>query len=167
MKYNRMTPEIKKDLDNAFKFVIEDIGINVFNNFRNRLYPEYRSLLNTYAFRKHVLGPVAMSRYYIDNGLKMSHDKVKHSISKFDTYCYSLPELKNYLYKLFPESNKDFCKNKEVKTMVIDKRDLTPIQLLVNDLTEEQEKDLIELITIRKKSWEWKTQNNTKTYTSY
>lgn len=162
-RYRKITPEIKEDLDKVSDFIINDIGINVFKNFRNKLYPEYRSLLNSYALRKHILSPSCLARYYVENGLKMSHDKIFYSISKFDNYCVDLPELKNYLHNLFPESNKDL--GTKVKTLVIDKRELTPIQKLVSDLKLHEEQELIELITLRKKSWEWKNKDTVKIYT--
>ena len=162
MIYNKINKEIEKDLDGVLDFIVNDLKIDILIKTRNRLYPEYRSLLNTVAFRKHKASPTDMAKYYNNRGLKYSHDKFIHSIGKFETYAYSLPELRNYLNMFFKESTPI---NKEV--VVIDKTDLTPIQKLVSDLTIEESRELSEMIVLRKKSWLWKMKNDYEIIESY
>ena len=107
----------------------------------------------------------------IGNLYKKNHASIIHGVKKFDILKNQL-DFKKYMeiyercLSILLELKYEPTETKRVK-FIYDK-ELTPIQRLVGDLTEEQEKELIELITIRKKSWEWKTQeNNTKTYTSY
>lgn len=152
-KYSKITNEIEIDLDKALKFIVEDLNINILNNFRCRLYPEYRSLLNTIAFRKHKLSPSAMALFYTKRGLKYKHDTYLHSLANFNTYSYDLPELKNYLSLFFKESSI----NKE--TVFIKSGKLSEIQESVSDLTESQEVELLEMIELRKKSWAWKNKD--------
>tara|TARA_R110001606_G_scaffold57787_6_gene139113 strand:- start:245 stop:733 length:489 start_codon:yes stop_codon:yes gene_type:complete len=155
MKYNLITEDIEKDLEKALNFIVNDLNINILINFRSRLYPEYRCLLNNIAFRKHKVSPSEMAKFYTNRGLKYSHDKYMKSIGNFDSYAHGLPELKSYLNMFFKES---IPINKEV--IVIDKANLTPIQKLVSNLTNEQTIELIEMIDLRKKSWNWKMKNN-------
>jgi len=154
-KYSKITKKVEKDLDKILEFIVNDLRIDIMINFRSRLYPEYRCLFNTIAFRKHKVSPSSMAQYYRNRGLHYSHDKYLHSLGKFESYCYSYPELKNYLNLFFKESTP-----KEKKIVVIDKSDLTEVQKLVSDLTQQQSDELIEMITLRKKSWDWKMKNN-------
>jgi hypothetical protein len=164
MKYNKITKEIEKELEGVLNFIINDLNINILVNWRSRLYPEYRSLLNIVAFRKHKVSPSEMARFYTKRGLKYSHDKYLHSVGKFDTYAFDLPELKNYLYLFFKDATP---MDKEI--VVIEKQykylqtkgqiEITPIQQLVSDLTVEETKELSEMIELRKKSWSWKSQD--------
>ena len=153
-KYSKITKKAEKDLDKILEFIVNDLDINILINFRSRLYPEYRSLLNTIAFRKHKVSPSSMAQYYRDRGLHYAHDQYLYSLGKFDLYCTSYPELKNYLNLFFKESTP-----KEKKIVVIDKSDLTEVQKLVSYLTQQQSDELIEMITLRKKSWAWKMKN--------
>ena len=162
MKYNKITDKIEKDLQKALDFIIKDLDIDILVNYRSRLYPEYRSLLNIIAFRKHKVSPSEMARFYTTRGLKYSHDKYLHSIGKFDSYAHGLPELKHYLNMFFKESTPI---DKEI--VVIDKTDLTPIQKLVSDLSIEEDKELFEMIQLRKNSWGWKMKNNYEIIESY
>ena len=60
-----------------------------------------------------------------------------------------------------PEPKKNNKTNKN-KLVYID--ELTPLQKLVTNLKPSEEKELIELITLRKKSWEWKSKDSLKVY---
>ena len=162
MKYNKISNEIENDLEEVLNFIVNDLNIDILINWRSRLYPEYRSLLNIIAFRKHKVSPSEMARFYTKRGLKYSHDKYLHSIGKFDSYTHSLPELKNYLNMFFKESTP---MDKEI--IVIDKSELTPIQRLVSNLTIEENIELTEMIELRKKSWLWKSKNNYEIINSY
>ena len=162
MKYNKINKEIEKDLEEVLNFIVNDLNIDILVNWRSRLYPEYRSLLNIIAFRKHKVSPSEMARFYTSRGLKYSHDKYLHSIGKFDSYTHSLPELKHYLNMFFKESTP---MDKEI--IVIDKSELTPIQRLVSNLTIEENRELTEMIELRKKSWKWKSKNNYEVINSY
>tara|TARA_R110000796_G_scaffold53770_2_gene126095 strand:+ start:135 stop:623 length:489 start_codon:yes stop_codon:yes gene_type:complete len=162
MKYNKINKEIEKDLDGVLDFIVNNLNINILINFRSRLYPEYRCLLNNIAFRKHKVSPSEMAKFYNKRGLRYSHDKYMKSIGKFDSYAYDFPELKHYLNMFFKESTPI---DKEV--VVIDKTDLTPIQKLVSDLTIEESRELSEMIELRKKSWLWKSKNNYEVINSY
>lgn len=158
--YSKITPKIKKDLDKISDFIINELRLNIFSLSRNKLYPEYRSLFNSIVFRKYKISPSDVSRYYEEKGLKYAHDKYLYSIGKFEQYCTTYPELKSYLNLFFKETIND-----ESNIVYLRKNDLTPIQKLVTDLTDAQEKELIELITLRKKSWEWKSKDTLKLYT--
>ena len=153
-KYNKITPEIEKDLDEIADFIVNELKINIFIKCRNRLYPEYRSLFNNIATRKHKISPISISSYYKKRGFSSNYSSVHHSLGKLDGYCRELPELRTYLNMFF----KDVEIEKEI--IYLENKNLTPIQNLVSELTEEQEKELIEMITLRKKSWAWKTKDN-------
>ena len=161
MKYNTLNATIEEDLEIVLNFIIHELNINILNKWRSRLYPEYRSLLNIIAFRKHKLSPSEMPKFYKKKGLKYSHSRYLHSIGKFETYCSYLPELKNYLYMFFKDSTPQ---NKEV--IVINKSELTPIQEMVSGLNSKENDELIELINLKKKSWLWKNKDKVKIYTA-
>ena len=104
------------------------------------------------------------------------HATVLNGIKQFDIlehqYDFKIArKLYNKCYDILvpiPDKFKKLRKEIEVKTVfekvIIDKRKLTPIQKLVSNLTPEQDKELTELITLRKKSWEWKSKDKITIY---
>lgn len=284
-KYNKLTPEIEKDLRQIVLFITKKLKIDLFNNYRSDLFPKYRSLLNVISLRKHNLSCNEMAKFYAKNGSNIKHTNISLSTAKFHLYTKDYPELLHYFYIFFPEANPEnekglkfvytIPKEKKKKTIItkskhkeindtynyfknelgvdvvvnnsksslpkyrsvfnyilhektgvmiqdivrfyqskgwdkmnnstisssIEKLDtylettpelnkildifinpnkdvkeeikptnyihgLSDIQKLVSNLTEDQEKELIELITLRKKSWLWKNKDNVKIYTA-
>ena len=71
MKYNKLNATIEEDLEIVLKFIIHELNIDILINWRSRLYPEYRSLLNIIAFRKHKVSPSEMAKFYKKKRLKI------------------------------------------------------------------------------------------------
>ena len=159
-KYKKITPEIEKELQKIYDYIVNDIGIDVSVKWRNRLYPEYRSLLNAIAFRKYIISPTEMARFWGRNGLNIKHDNVIFSTSKFEGYALDLPELKYYFYKFFPEAKEE--RDKEIE--LIDSKNLTELQNLVAKIPKDKEHEIKNLIDLRIKSWQWKSKDTLKVY---
>lgn len=159
-KYKKLNSKIEKDLQYILDYVVNEIGINVTVKCRNRLYPEYRSLINTIAFRKYILSPSEMCRFWAKNGLKIKHDNILYSVSKFDVYSSGLPELNYYLNKFFPEATEV----KEKKVELIDNKNLSELQNLVAKIPKYRQDEIKELVELRIKSWSWKSKDNVKVY---
>tara|TARA_R110000822_G_scaffold71692_1_gene172665 strand:- start:169 stop:657 length:489 start_codon:yes stop_codon:yes gene_type:complete len=162
MKYNKINKGIENELQEVLNFIVHDLRVNILTDWRDRMYPEYRSLLNTIAFRKHKLSPSEMAKFYKNRGLKYTTYSYMHSVRRFDDYSFNLPELKYYLNMFFKESTPA-----DKKIVIIDKSALTPIQRLVSDLTSKENTELTEMIELRKKSWKWKSKNNYEVINSY
>lgn len=115
---------------------------------------------------------------YIGKLYGKDHATVLHGINKFKSLenqydfkdakklydrCYDIlvPIPKKFKEKTFSIKKPE----KEYQKIIINKKELTPIQKLVENLTPSQEEELTELITLRKKSWEWKNKDSLKLYT--
>lgn len=113
---------------------------------------------------------------YIGKLYGKNHATVLHGINKFKVLenQYDFKDAKRLYDRCYdilvpvPEKFKRLKTDTKIKTVfkkvIIDKRDFTPIQKLVDGLTFEQEQELIELITLRKKSWEWKNKDKVKIF---
>ena len=162
IKYKLLPVLKRRKIEKLFKYFTEVLDVDLLDKTQTRNLFEYRSLFNTLLTNKYKLRLCNIVHFYEYKNCYFNHASIIHSLKKFDYYCIDSPELKELYFDLH-----DYERKKEdIKQTIIniDKRNLTPIQKLVGNLTPSQEAELIELIELRKKSWEWKNKDTTKTY---
>lgn len=159
-KYNFTSIVKKKHAEKLYNYFLNELEIDVAEKRRNFLIPEYRSLFNTILTRKHKFRVCEIQRFYKEKGSTFVHHSVLNSLSKFKMYSDQLPELKMVFDELFP------IKKKETTVIKLDRRELTPLQKLVDNLPLEREKEIEEMIKLRMKSWEWKSRDRVKVFES-
>jgi hypothetical protein len=160
----RSIPANKIDkVEALYKLFKEELDIDIINRSRHIELIEHRSLFNTILRRKYKISLSCIAGYYRSKGWdKMTHATVLHSTNKFKKYAKKEPDLLDTYFELHPAAKRK--RDYDIHTKYIYKQSLKPIQKLVSDLTEEQEKELIELITLRKKSWLWKSKDKITVY---
>ena len=162
--FPKITPrKIIKSIE-LYQYFKDELDIDIMINRRKCLLTEYRSLFNFILLRKYRIGYSGIAQFYRSQGwLTMSHATIMNSVNMFKIYAKDMPELYDLFFELHPSAKK----NKEFNLSVryIYNKDLTEIQKEVTGLTHSQEKELLEIITLRKKSWLWKNNNETKIYT--
>lgn len=159
-KYNTTSLAKKKHAEKLYNYFLNELEIDVAEKRRNFLIPEYRSLFNTILTRKHKFRLCEIQRFYKEKGSRFVHNSVLNSLSKFKQYSKELPELDFIFNELFP------IKKKESTIIKLDRRELTPLQKLVDNLPKERQDEIFELISLRIKSWEWKSRDRVKVYSS-
>jgi hypothetical protein len=158
----RITERKKKQLEILYQKLKTAHDVDVSTPRRNNLLIEYRSLFNTICKRTYKVGPTDIARFYNSKGLKMTSPSVINSLSKFKIYANDMPELLDIFFDLSPSAKK--YRDYQIDRKYIYNTSLTPIQELVSDLTFNQEQELIEMITLRKKSWAWKSKPAANNY---
>lgn len=152
IRISERNEKIMNDLCKHFEDVLD---IKVLTKSRYGIYTTYRSLFNTILHKRHQIKYPEISEFYKTKNLKFDRGTIRNSVCKFSVYSNDFPEL----YEIF----KDLTKVKG-SGEIENKIKLTPLQELVSNLTTEQEQDLKELITLRKKSWEWKSNDKITIY---
>jgi hypothetical protein len=156
------TPRKQKQLETLYLRIKKDFEIDISVNRRNELLPEYRSLFNSICYRTYKVGHTDISRFYQSKGKHMSSSNIINSLAKFKIYAKDMPELLDIFFLFSPSIKKHRDYNMSRK--YIYKTKLNEIQELVSNITFEQEKELIEMITLRKKSWAWKSKPAANNY---
>lgn len=150
-----------KELDRLFNYFKTEVDVDLLSLRKTDFVVKYRSLFNILAMKKLKLRKCQITKFYAEKGRRFSSSDLRHSEKMFKIYKVNYPEVKELYLELY---NKRVNRRKAV--IKIDNRELKPIQKLVDNLTPQQEDELIELITLRKKSWEWKNKDLVKIYTS-
>lgn len=158
-KISKLKEKKVEELYNYFKDVLE---VDLLNKTRKSMTIEFRSLFNTLLTNKYKLKNTNILHFYETKGVEFNHAAVINSLNKFETYCNSSPEIKELYYELYSFANKK--RKYKQKLIKIDKRNLTPIQKIVDNLTVSQQEEIKELIELRIKSWEWKSKDNIKIF---
>jgi hypothetical protein len=110
------------------------------------------------------LSLAAIGRLYNKDHATVLHGLKKFEVLKDQSQFKNSLRLYNRCFSILldiPEPKKN---NKTIKNKLVYIDELTPLQKLVTNLKPSEEKELIELITLRKKSWEWKSKDSLKVY---
>eukprot|EP00919_Chromeraceae_sp_WS-2016_P071024 GHVR01168268.1.p1 GENE.GHVR01168268.1~~GHVR01168268.1.p1 ORF type:complete len:165 (+),score=17.71 GHVR01168268.1:273-767(+) len=163
---NRLSKKDKNiflELSNYFK---KEFNIDVMSRTRGELMPNYRSLFNMILLRRYKMGCYKIASLYRFYGWESKHHAtILNSFSKFKKYKNKTPEISNHFYELYPKAKQDKERYEYLKALA--EQNSTPIQKAVTNLKDNEANELLEMINLRKKSWEWKNKDKTKVYTSF
>ena len=134
-EYNRDSAE---NLLNEF---VTLTNFDITNNSREEPAPAYRSLLYYLMHTKLGLNDRSISRFLLTKGLKKDRSTIFHSLKNFNHYLKNFKEIQEY-YNHFTN----------ISNLLED--DLSKVINKIKSKSERQE--LLELIELRIKAWEWK-----------
>ena len=157
MKKEKLTVRNKKIMNDLIKHFETVLKVDILEKSRYGIITSYRALFNSVLHRRHQIKYPEIAEFYKTKGITFDRGTIRNSVSKFNVYSSDHPEL----FEVFKELTQ-FNKRKKDNNII----ELTPIQDLVSNLTDEENLELIELITLRKQSWNWKSKNVTKIYTA-
>ena len=151
------------------------IGINIFENTRKRDYVESRSLVVFLLREKLLMRWVNIAKYFEDNGKHMNHANAIHLFKMYPIYKRDNKQLSviEQLFIFKSQLNYDeidkfhYLENrykdlKKENDLLIKKLDATkkrqdPILDIIKGITPEQRTQVIERLSLLKKSWSWKS----------
>tara|TARA_B110000285_G_C15100478_1_gene604714 strand:- start:1289 stop:1846 length:558 start_codon:yes stop_codon:yes gene_type:complete len=151
------------------------IGINIFENTRKRDYVESRSLVVFLLREKLLMRWVNIAKYFEDNGKHMNHANAIHLFKMYPIYKRDNKQLsvieqlfifKNQLnydeidkFHYLENRYKDLKKENDllIKKLAATKKRQDPILDIIKGITLEQRTQVIERLSLLKKSWSWKS----------
>lgn len=152
-----------KEGNNLREYILKNYNIDVISRTREGLYPAYRTLFNTILFRKYKFTKSQIAYYYRAVGWESkSHATVLCSLGNFKRYKEEYPEIYKAFIELYPPAKQAKKKREFLKYKLENQNDL---QKIVSTIPKEKHQEIIELINLRVKSWEWKNKDNVKIYT--
>ena len=163
--------------------IIEMTGVNIFNNTRKQEFVQLRALA-CYMFREKMnMRWRNISEFFEKNGKYLDHSTAIHLVNMYPIYAKHKPELKeiescfvfddnenydeidrvNYLKNKIEKLNRSIFKLKgQVKELkkrpVYDPDDIEMLKLF-SDVPADKVDELLERITLLKKSWAWKSKD--------
>ena len=159
------TPEV------IAKALIKLSGLDIFKNTRQRKYVEMRALLSYMLCEDLNMGWSRISQFYQDNGKPMNHATVIHAVKNYPVYRQHNKQLQklegffNFTQEISEENinttlnlqnNYEKLQYEHVKLQ----KDLkSPLINLVHDIPKDKWSEVIERISMLKKSWEWKSKD--------
>ena len=152
------------------------IGINIFENTRKKDYVESRSLVVFLLREKLLMRWVNIAKYFEENGKNMNHASVIHLYKMYPIYkkynkklpviedLFTFKSQLNYdeidKFHFLESKYKDLKSQNDllIKKLAATKRQQEePIFKLIKGMTFEQMNQVIERVTLLKKSWSWKS----------
>ena len=151
------------------------IGINIFENTRKRDYVESRSLVVFLLREKLLMRWVNIAKYFEDNGKHMNHANAIHLFKMYPIYKRDNKQLSvieqlfifksqlNYdeidKFHYLENRYKDLKKENDllIKKLATTKKRQDPILDIIKGITLEQRTQVIERLSLLKKSWSWKS----------
>ena len=148
-------------------------GLNIFKNTRRREYVEIRAVFFHILRHKHRLTLRGIQDIFEQNGKKINHATIVHSLKEYDVYCRANKDL-DKINDMFPIKS---MPKVEIKTAVqqisiirklhkeIDNltyqlkrksNDVTPLHKLVSKIPKERQSEAKERIELMIKGWDWK-----------
>jgi hypothetical protein len=163
--------------------IIEMSGIDIFKNTRKRDYVRGRALA-CYIFREKMnMRWAKISDFFVSKGKELDHSSAIHLVNMYPIYAKECPELReiescfvfddnenydeidrlNYLKNKIEKLNDTVFKLKgEVKELkkrpVYDSSDIKMLSLF-SDIPADKVDEVVERITLMKKSWAWKSKD--------
>ena len=162
MRTNRLTDEKIIEADKLKKLFLDKYSFDVLDKTRDGIHPAYRALFNTILFRKLKLNKSAITKYYNINGwTQKSHATIINSLRQFQTHRKTYVEIDCIFYEFFPEILKKKEKELFLKYKI---ENQNALQKAVSDIPKHRELELLEMINLRKNSWNWKSKDTVKVY---
>ena len=151
------------------------VGLNIFENTRKRDYVESRSLVVFLLREKLLMRWVNIARYFEENGKHMDHANAIHLFKMYPIYKTSNKQLSiiehTFIFKsqlnydeidkfhYLENRYKDLKKENDllIKKLATTKKRQDPILDIIKGITLEQRTQVIERLSLLKKSWSWKS----------
>ena len=171
--------------------IIEMTGVDIFDNTRKREYVQLRALA-CYMFREKMnMRWRNISEFFISMGKSLDHATAIHLVNMYPIYAKERPELKeiescfvfednenydeidrvNYLRSQVEKLNSKIYKLrgqvKELKKRPVYNPDDIEMLKLFSDVPADKVDELLERITLLKKSWSWKSKDKCQVIESY
>ena len=166
MSENKITTE---KVANA---VIDLTGLDVFKETKVREYVEARALLNTMLHYDLKMGWTRIAEFYQDNGKKMDHATVMHSVKKYPIYKKYNKKLEilegcfNFSKEIFEENInttlnlQNSYENLQYQYLKLQNHLKSPMIKIMHDIPKDRWNEVLERIDLLKRSWEWKNKDN-------
>jgi hypothetical protein len=141
---------------------LEKYNFDILDQSRDGLFPAYRSLFNNILTIKFKLNKSSIAFYYISQGWdKKNHNTIANSLYRFDRYKTKYKEIDSIFYEFFPY----LLKEKEYEKLLKYKfENQNALQKAVSDIPKDRQLELLEMINLRKNSWNWKSKDTVKVY---
>ena len=164
MNKKRLTEDKIQEVDKLKELFLDKYSFDILDKSRDGIHPAYRSLFNVILFRKFKLNKSAISKYYNINGWhQKSHATIINSLRKFEIHKEAYKEIDCIFYEFFPELLKKKEKDLLLKYKVENQNEL---QKAVSNIPKDRQSELLEMINLRKHSWNWKSKDKVKVYTA-
>jgi hypothetical protein len=164
MNNYRLTEDKIKQVDKLKELFLDKYSFDILDKSRDGIHPAYRSLFNVILFKKLKLNKSAISKYYNINGWhQKSHATIINSLRKFEIHKKAYVEIECIFYEFFPVLLKKKERDLLLKYKVENQNDL---QKAISDVPKERQSELLEMINLRKSSWNWKSKDKVKVYTA-
>lgn len=157
-KKTKTTNSLKKEINELFNFISNYLDVDLLEKTRKTEVVEARSLFNYILNKKYRVKVCNIVRFYKSKNRKIDHVTIIHSINKFKIY----KDTSVFIEELY--ENIVGLSNVRKKIINLENIELTGIQKMVSNLPKHQETELMEVINLKKKSWEWKNKDNLKIY---
>ena len=151
-----------KQADKLKQLFLDKYNFDILDKSRDGIFPAYRSLFNTILTKKFKLKKTSIADYYILKGWEnKNHATIINSLYRFKIYKEKYKEIESIFYELVPHLLKEKEKELFLKYKVENQNEL---QKAVSDVPKERQRELLEMINLRKKSWNWKSKDSVKVY---
>ena len=160
----QLTEKHIEQADKLKELFLDKYDFDVLDKSRDGMFPAYRSLFNTILTKKFKLNKSSIALYYRIKGWKQKdHSTIVNSLYRFKIYKEKYKEIDCIFYEFFPyllqQKEKDLFLKYKVENQ-------NALQKAVSDIPKERELELLEMINLRKKSWNWKSKDSVKVYTA-
>tara|TARA_R110000744_G_scaffold90888_2_gene176425 strand:- start:710 stop:1177 length:468 start_codon:yes stop_codon:yes gene_type:complete len=141
--------------------IIQESGINVFENNRRKYNVEMRSLLCFLLREKLNMRWLNIAKFFNDNNKSMTHASCIHAFKNYKMYKktnFKLLDIEN-LFSFKSNLSIDeidrvhFLEN---KCKLLEKKNDSDLVKLVKEIPEEKETEALNMISLMLKGWEWK-----------
>ena len=153
---------------------------DIFRNTRQRDYVELRALVCYVLREKLRMGWTDISRYFVSQGKKMDHATAIHLHKKYPEYKQYNKFLSNiegsFIFNIGDKNNEaeriNYLENKckditEKYNNLKDTINNNPKLNLLHDIPDDKLNDVIERLSLFKKSWSWKNKDHCEVLESY
>ena len=160
----QLTEKHIEQADKLKELFLDKYNFDILNQSRDGSFPAYRSLFNNILTIKFKLNKNSIAFYYRSQGWeKKNHNTIANSLYRFKIYKKKYKEIDSIFYEFFPY----LLKQKEYEELLKYKvENQNALHKAVSDIPKERELELLEMINLRKNSWNWKSKDSVKIYTA-
>ena len=145
-------------------------GIDLNNESRDTPVMTARTLFYKVLKEKNLMNDRMISEWFLERGVAKGRSSITHALSKVGIYYTSYPEFRNIYNCYFNDKSKEFLtiekRQKKVlkdvrlnlnKNVLNKKKD--SLDLLIDSIEEGKRDEIRELVSLRVKSWSWKSKD--------
>lgn len=154
--------EFLKDIISDLK---ERENVDILKKSRKIEMVSYRCMFYKICNNKYKMTPTEISKFIMDLGLKMDRSAIYTNLKNFNKYTKRNKHMHDLYLYYHPAAAKKRNRNMTVKYVY--RQNLNKAQEACLGLTKSQEDEILEMIELRKKSWQWKSKDKLTVYQSY